>query len=125
MSLNSYGQSTNADILQQAKIWVSTCREQHDLCSGPGEIELPTRLIAVDRNEAELSAHLCDGNSLPSNTNYATVSHCWGDIRFLTLKQGNLKEMKQSIPVRQLPQVFQESLLVAYELGLSIRAWCL
>lgn len=106
--------------------WLEDCRS-HDLCQRniPGTVKrLPTRLIQVTRlpgavKKIEIKAKLCQGSDLPKDTPYTTLSHCWGNTKFLTLTKGNLDEMTRDIPVAQLSQAFQDAMRVTLELGLA------
>lgn len=112
--------STNESMsrsLEQARKWLSTCRNEHELCSVKRGLELPTRLAKVERTGQTLFAQLCESQSLASDTEYVTLSHCWGKSPFLTLMKENFHQMKVSIPIALIPQVFQDAILVAIELG--------
>jgi Heterokaryon incompatibility protein (HET) len=105
------------DILGQAHQWLSACRTEHKACSQAKSGELPTRLVAVEKKELQLHARLCDGLTLSPDTDYLTLSHCWGTTSFFTLKEDNQEKLRHSIPTSQLPQVFQDAILITYELG--------
>lgn len=75
--------------------------------------------MIVEKNGLQLCARLCDGLTLPPDTDYLTLSHCWGDIPFFTLREQNLEQLRQSIPIFELPQVFQDAILITHELGFS------
>lgn len=106
--------------------WLEDCRS-HELChrkiTGTSK-RLPTRLIQVtglsgDIKDVKIKAKLCQGASLPNDTPYSTLSHCWGKTKFLTLTKGNLDQMTRDIPIAQLSQAFQDAMRVTLELGLS------
>lgn len=81
--------------------------------------ELPTRLVAVDRTGEKkgLSVRLCNSDSLPRDTEYVSLSHCWGKVPFFTLTQDKLQRLEQSIPMQQLPMAFQDAIRITYDLG--------
>jgi hypothetical protein len=116
VAISSAKESTPAP-LEQAREWLSTCRNEHELCSVKRGLELPTRLVKVERSGQTLFAQLCESLSLPSDTEYVTLSHCWGKSQFLTLLEENFQQMKVSIPITSIPQVFQDAMLVTIELG--------
>lgn len=105
--------------------WLQDCRS-HELCCRkvPGTPKrLPTRLIQVIRipgavKNTKIQAKLCQGSDLPNDTPYATLSHCWGRTKFLTLTKDNLDQMTRDISVAELPRVFQDAMRVTLELGL-------
>ncbi|PMD53611.1 HET-domain-containing protein [Hyaloscypha bicolor E] len=106
-------------IIRIVKTWLSACRERHKICSWSAKGELPTRLVAVDRTEEKkgLSIRLCHSDSLPRETEYVSLSHCWGKVPFFKLTQDKLQELEQSIPLQQLPMVFQDAIRITYDLG--------
>jgi hypothetical protein len=106
-------------LFEQARHWLSTCLKQHSHCSGGKPDELPTRLIKAEREGSTFSALLCDSVDLHGHIEYLTLSHCWGQIPFLTLTEENISQMKCSIPMKELPQVFQDAMLTTMELGFS------
>jgi hypothetical protein len=50
---------------------------------------------------------------------YATLSHCWGNARFLRLEQRNQDAFGQMIPFHDLPKTFQDAMDIAKALGLD------
>lgn len=117
--------SDSDQSFQLMRNWLQDCRS-HELCrcKVPGTVKrLPTRLIEVARitgavKDTNIKAKLCKGSDLPNDTPYATLSHCWGRNKFLTLTKDNLDQMTRDIPVTHLPQVFQDAMRVTLELGL-------
>jgi len=105
--------------LEQARRWLSTCQDEHDRCSVKKELELPTRLVRVEKDGQTLSAQLCESLSLPPDTEYLTLSHCWGTTPFLNLTKENIEQMKVSIPIVSLPQLFQDAVRATHELGFN------
>ncbi|KIM97205.1 hypothetical protein OIDMADRAFT_57839 [Oidiodendron maius Zn] len=100
-----------------AKQCLAYCRRVHKACSVERSSTLPTRLVKVEKIDSKISAHLCDGASLDSKTEYITLSHCWGGISFMTLTVENMEQMRKSIPIEKLSRVFQDALKVTVELG--------
>lgn len=64
-----------------------------------------------------MSAELCETSKLPHSIVYTTLSHIWGEEQIFQLQQSNIEELKQSIPVHKLPQVFKDAMHVSIELG--------
>ncbi|XEV04563.1 hypothetical protein FSHL1_009850 [Fusarium sambucinum] len=50
-------------------------------------------------------------------TNYATLSHCWGLKKFLTLNKSNISEFSKRIPFNSLTKTFREAINIARSLG--------
>lgn len=104
-----------------AKSWLKTCLDDHDDC---WEMQAkydqpPTRLIEI------LAAKPSSGK--PSSLRivypkklvpYLTLSHCWGQVRHLTLTKSNHDEMvDKGFLVKGMPQLYQDFVLVAQNLG--------
>jgi hypothetical protein len=51
--------------------------------------------------------------------NYATLSHCWGDVRPLMTTKATLPAHKLEIPWPKIPQTFQDAIIVTRKLGLN------
>lgn len=117
------GSSCNTrDALPQAKAWLTRCMSTHhscvlDSCNTTDydnqDAKLPTRLVDL-RNA---SIRLCLGIDLEPGTKYATLSHCWGNKRFLTLKGDNYLEFLSQIPAEALSRTFLHAIEVAQYLG--------
>jgi len=106
------------ETMQQAREWLRDCLHNHEDCrSSRGISPLPTRLVSVQRRESSLIAHLCESASLPPNTDYLSLSHCWGNVKFTTLTTTNHQQFRDSIPIAELSRAFQDAFLVTVELG--------
>jgi len=62
-------------------------------------------------------ANVCRGDSLPAGTPYLTLSHCWGNVKFLTTTCANLLSFETSLPVNKLSKTFQDALYATVTLG--------
>jgi hypothetical protein len=100
--------------------WMNECVLEHSVCqSSIDHRVLPTRLIYVDSTitSSKMLARICRGESLPVQTPYITLSHCWGDTKFLTTTRTNLSSFELSIPVNSLSRTFQDALFATVKLG--------
>lgn len=80
---------------------------------------LPTRLIRINKpDNADMSANLCETKDLLSDTLYTTLSHRWGTGEIFKLLQSNLDDLRQEIPIKRLPKVFQDAMYVSIEIGI-------
>jgi hypothetical protein len=50
---------------------------------------------------------------------YATLSHCWGKIRFLTTTTESIKKYTTCIPFKKLTKTFQDAIIITRKLGLQ------
>jgi len=105
---------------ETARKWVNQCLGHHELCRRKNHKgNIPKRLMCVeqDRGTMELSAHISYGGSLPADTQYLSVSHCWGLEKFVTTTRERLPFFEKSIPIDKLPSTFQDALVATIELG--------
>jgi hypothetical protein len=104
--------------LSQARTWLQECSLKHPECEGwKVDNKLPTRLVHVRKDDSELIAHVCNGSTLPPDTVYLSLSHCWGVVKFLTTTRSNISDFEQSLPMNRLSRTLQDALLVTIELG--------
>lgn len=106
--------------------WMKPCRDGHSNCQRavPRSYDvLPSRIIHVRMEctgeQPRLVARLLDVQSLPVNIKYITLSHAWGQHKFLTLTSENLCQFQQSIPLSapDFNQTFKDALGLTVELG--------
>ncbi len=111
--------------IEQAQAWLEECKAKHpaSICHPRGQ-GLPTRLVEVTETpmtskdeRTQLSARLVLSAELPPDTTYLTLSHCWGTVPFFTLTEGNLEQMRVSMPVDQLQPLFQDAMSITAQLG--------
>ncbi|KAF2679476.1 HET-domain-containing protein [Lentithecium fluviatile CBS 122367] len=104
--------------MKQAREWLGDCVQNHRKCQQlKKHTTLPTRLVSITRTDWKLSARICDGSTLQSDTPYLTLSHCWGKDKFVTLSTENLSRFQHDIPIHKLSKVFQDALATTHELG--------
>lgn len=106
--------------------WMKPCIAGHSHCQRATSRNydvLPSRIIHVrmecSGEQPRLVAQLLDVQSLPVNIKYITLSHAWGQHKFLTLTSENLHQFRQSIPlsVPDFNQTFKDALALTIELG--------
>jgi hypothetical protein len=109
-----------AKIRELIRSWLSRClREDEGLCSVATQF-LPSRLIEIATDNGTLcSARLVFASELPPETQYLTLSHCWGDVNVkpVSLKRETFDKFRNDIPLSILSKTFRESLLITSSLG--------
>lgn len=126
-------QTSSQDSFEQLELWIRECTTGHDHCVVGRVSEtvpdfLPTRLVDVGQTPYETPIHLCDGKSLPVETEYVTLSHCWGKKVSPELLKTNCSRFYNSIPQDQLSRTFADAIEVTRRLGrryLWIDALCI
>lgn len=112
------GVDVNIDF-QQARAWLRDCYLSHPECQGwRKQRTLPTRLVHVRRVEGSprIVAKVCPSEKLPATTTYLSLSHCWGDFKFLTTTRSNLAQFELQLPVKSLSRTIQDAMLVTLEM---------
>ena len=83
---------TTSDALPLCKKWLQNCLTTHKSCR-PSKWPLPTSLVNIGGDEPRL----CLSSEL-NECPYATLSHCWGSLRFTTLTNENIDQFRRKIP---------------------------
>jgi len=81
--------SNTKDGLPLANQWLRRCMGNHRLCNDVWRQtppRPPTKLVYLGQSESEL----CLKESLPHSTNYATLSHRWGNCQYNSLTKATL-----------------------------------
>lgn len=103
-----------------ARQWVNECLLEHVECRvSTSHGKLPTRLVCIKSRStsSELTAYICHGDTLPNETPYVTLSHCWGEVEFITTTRANLNSFESSLPIDKLSKTFQDAFLATINLG--------
>jgi hypothetical protein len=111
--------STRSSGLELAKDWLTTCHQKHSACARRRlrSKTLPTRLIEVYQDRKTRKARLVDGNDVPTDSQYLTLSHRWGTGHMITLQTANIAQFRHSIHVSLLSQTFQDAFETTQYLG--------
>ena len=107
--------------LTTAKWWFKHCRAEHTICRHGLKRDgfHPSRLIKVEKADGIVEARLLEGDDIPRELEYATLSHCLGSGPLKTLKSHNLGDYKKTIPVNELAKTFRDAFQVILDLQLS------
>lgn len=94
--------------------WLSTCSRLHTECQRKNETQLPTRIIDVCPADGSDTPRLLITSKEIGD--YVTLSHCWGSLAesdaggHARALKTNIKDMQQAIPLKKLPQNFQDAI---------------
>ncbi|GAB1312806.1 hypothetical protein MFIFM68171_03016 [Madurella fahalii] len=106
--------SFDLDNLGLLASWLRDCSDHHTQCKQTRS-PLPTRVIAVGADDKEPFLYEAKGEEAA----YIALSHCWGKHQPLTTEIGTLQERKERIPLADVPQTFQDAILVTRKLGID------
>jgi hypothetical protein len=102
-----------------AKHWMTTCKEDHQLCNKakrPGvETQLPTRVIAVGSEEDPTVHLLLTGGR---RGRYTALSHCWGKSTIIQTVKSNYLQHQSSISIAAMSQTFQDAIVTTRKLNI-------
>ncbi len=79
---------------------------------------LPTRLLYIGEPEAQCVT-LCATKTLPPDTAYVTLSHCWGQVKFMTLTRNNVKAFEAGFEISKLPKSFRDAIYVTRTMSIQ------
>jgi hypothetical protein len=72
----------------------------------------PTRLVDVNALDSSGKTVLRLVTSLPANTRYVTLSHCWGLIPITKLTHANFENFLHEIDFNSLTKSFQDAIYI-------------
>lgn len=102
--------------------WLSDCSALHAECRHESDTKLPTRVIDVGLAENSQQPRLIVTNNDVGK--YVALSHCWGSLmestagNYARTLRVNLETMQHGIPLKMLPQNFQDAIVIARKLQL-------
>ncbi|PVI08681.1 HET-domain-containing protein [Periconia macrospinosa] len=92
--------------------WIHNCRKHHPQCD-KSAISHPPRLLDIMIEDPAV-VKLVEVSPEVQVSRYACLSHCWGKTRSRHLtRESNLASNLTGIRVSELPQTFQDAILVA------------
>ncbi|KAL3423937.1 hypothetical protein PVAG01_05684 [Phlyctema vagabunda] len=106
---------TNEASLTTAKFWFDDCVNNHG-CLCDKDTILPKRVLDLN-NLAKGYTRLIESDGQTGR--YATLSHRWGQQKFLRTLKSNIEEHKHEIALISLPKSFQDAMSVTKGLGIS------
>ena len=109
------------DTISLAKKWIAECSSTHKQCKTPSTNKrwYPTRLVDCGvLGDSEPLCRLIETRATILDGPYLTLSHCWGLAKCLQLTADNYDELLGGIPLRQLPQLYQDATYVTLKLGI-------
>lgn len=110
--------------LEDISAWRSACFREHQECRQSWKLvspdrQLPTRLLHVSHTNSELHVSLTYTGNLSQDTEYVTLSHCWGSMQYSTLSTRSEPDFITKIPLEPLSQTFRDAIYVTSRLGYS------
>lgn len=94
------------------------CSREHQDCHRTNESAyLPTRVLDIRASEQTL-VYLHEQVESSRTAPYAALSHCWGLSQPFTTTIENLQNRKDGIRIAELPQTFQDAIIITRELGI-------
>ncbi|KAI0427322.1 HET-domain-containing protein [Xylaria sp. FL1042] len=107
------GSEANFDL---ARLWLSTCQNEHTECVKNYMPQLPTRVIDVGVKNCNQNLRLAipRGERSP----YVALSHCWGGQVSPLLLNDNIGDFKSVIRFQELPATFQDAITITRELNI-------
>ena len=94
---------------------MNECFTGHKNCPDLASAILPTRVVDVGELDGSEPPRLLVTKGLHGQ--WLSLSHRWGDQKFLTTTSKNLADHIQCIPWLQLPKTFQDAIWVTRKLG--------
>ncbi|KAI1467819.1 CNVH-domain-containing protein [Daldinia caldariorum] len=106
------GKFASPGSVKQARAWLEACVEKHEKCESFRRSPLPARVLDVGSNDSDPVRLLCVTDNREDT--YACLSHCWGKPKEgenpLTLTVKKEEDLKQRIPLDDLPKNYQDAI---------------
>jgi hypothetical protein len=103
-------------IMQETKLRIKTCQEEHPLCPGSTVPLLPRRVIDVGgKNGTTLKLYAPKQNE---RANYATLSYCWGTKPQFTTTLDLMADLLRDMSKCNLSQTHLDAIRVTRGLGI-------
>ncbi|MCJ1243731.1 hypothetical protein MMC30_000928 [Trapelia coarctata] len=104
------------DCQRLAYAWFEDCLHNHTSCGtiqqGHESSWYPTRLLDIGTTQ-EPAIRICITAEERPQGSYMTLSHCWGSAPVVQLKGENAKAMREHVRFEELPQLFQDAVMLA------------
>ncbi|RYN39767.1 hypothetical protein AA0112_g3660 [Alternaria arborescens] len=97
------------------------CLIEHPKCAETQNFSwFPERLLCLEPNSGgQGSLRLVETRDQIPQGSWIALSHCWGSERFMCTTTKNIHDHKKMIDPSTLPPTFQDTIIVARELGVS------
>ncbi|KAM0195770.1 hypothetical protein ACHAPI_006323 [Fusarium lateritium] len=103
---------------ESIKQWLDCCDKDHDQCRYTKDTAWkPTRLLHISAELGPSHIRLVEGEDIPDQVEYLTLSHRWGSASHIQLKKDNLESFKTSIPLDKLSRTFNDACEIVRTLG--------
>lgn len=115
----STNSTSSRSVWDLCRYWVHTCRTNHTRC-GKQKVNIeftPTRLLHIRQIRGRVTARLQCRKRTDVPVEYVTLSHCWGQKEFFTLRRNNLQQAQMALTIHELPKVFQDAFHATLQLG--------
>jgi hypothetical protein len=124
---NPYRSTRFKTVLDQASIWLDSCRHTHVKCFAHSQPSKRTKLIRggpkrlIDIKPQGLEKNMWRIHEVESDgwiqDDYITLSHRWAKPEPLKLTADSHKAMREGLPIQDLPVDYQDAVHVASHLG--------
>ncbi|KAM0316327.1 hypothetical protein ACHAPQ_011352 [Fusarium lateritium] len=99
----------------QIQTWLEDCKAHKTCYNLHTEATLPTRVIEVSPTSQE-QPRVIESSGLRGA--YATISYCWGETPFETLRTSNYAQCLESLDLSTLPLTFQNAIAITRKISI-------
>jgi len=99
----------------QISSWLTECYSNHKDCDAPINQILPTRVLDLGGRHDTRGIRLLTTEGRKGQ--WVALSHSWGDFQPLRTTKTTLAVHQDNIELMQLPQTFQDAVIIARKLG--------
>ena len=109
------------ESMNVAAEWLSVCQRDHRNCAAiiSPDSYIPKRLLSIGRPDPKKVQLVIDPGLQLGQIQYATLSHCWGSLKPLTLTSNSLAVLQAGIEIAELPRIFRDAIYTSKSLGIQ------
>ena len=107
--------------LTLARNWIDTCFRTHTPCgqtNGKRELKFARILDVGDQGQGS-PIRLVERTDVPEDSQYLTLSHCWGGLNITQLRLTNHEAFGRAIDTETLPQTFRDAIHITRLLSIQ------
>jgi hypothetical protein len=109
--------TSQSSLAKLVKSWLRLCVDEHSApVTNQDNNYRPPRLLHIDSGDLRL----VQGSECPMDSEWATLSHCWGPRpTFLTLTSTNKAQFELEIPLESLARTFRDAVNFCDSIGVN------
>lgn len=106
-------------LLEDARVWIEECEDNHAERAALTSVPLPTRVLQVHGHEDKFKTKLAKSTESRQHGSYTPLSYVWGTKPTLRLLRRNRSAFPENIAYDDLPKTRQAAVQATCALGIA------